>query len=96
MNPSSITSACFSSDTRQLVFGDSDGKVLLWDIEGNELLNRFYGFKDVIESICFSPDRNSILAYTESPDRVILFDVETGEKLYKLVSRKSIICIGFR
>ncbi|MBD1828107.1 CHAT domain-containing protein [Microcoleus vaginatus GB1-A2] len=57
---SSVTSAAFSPDGRQILTASLDKKARLWDTKGN-LLTEFQGHEDGVSTAIFSPDGRQIL-----------------------------------
>jgi len=73
---SSPRALAFSGDGAWLLVGSDDGKIRLWDWEGNLLLRVFQGTYSNT-AVAFSPDERYIA--TSSGDRVVLLDVNSGE-----------------
>jgi len=57
-----VTSVCFSSDSKYILSGSIDSTVRLWSIETGECLRVFEGSVDSIRSVSFSPDMKYIVS----------------------------------
>lgn len=80
-----IESFALSSNGKNFVTSDIGGNVLLWDINKPKPIREFrIGFSGD-DAIAFSPDGKTF-AVGGRNQNLFLFDVETGEKLWQLIS----------
>jgi WD40 repeat protein len=70
----------FSPDGKQLLIGDDEGKVKLWDATTGSLIKTFLGHTSTITGLAFSPDGTKI-ASTSDDRTAKLWDVASGTLL---------------
>jgi WD40 repeat protein len=79
----SVTSLAWSSDGGPLASGDDDGAILLWDADGNFIME-LAGHADEtlgrVESLAWSPD-GSVLASGSAGGLLSLWDTSSGEQI---------------
>jgi len=74
-------SVAFSSDSKYVLSGDSNGEVKLWDVQTGKEIRDFSGHSDIVESVAFSPNSKYVLS--GSRDRQVkLWDVQTGKEIH--------------
>lgn len=70
----------FSPDGRFVAAANADGSALMWDLHTSDLVRRFEGHTDAVNSLVFSPDGQYLL--TAATDRTArLWDIATGVEL---------------
>ncbi|KAF7118472.1 hypothetical protein CNMCM5793_007993 [Aspergillus hiratsukae] len=77
---SSAYALAYSSEGTKLASGDGDGRVVLWDLTDDGMVDKELspGHSDVIRHLAFSPDDTKLLSSSE--DRTIrVWDVALGE-----------------
>lgn len=75
---SAVTSICFSYDGKSLLSGDTSGKLLLWDMDSKQIIQKFQGHGRGRVEAHLSQDGKHILS--GSFDKTLkLWNVETGE-----------------
>ncbi|MDY7022276.1 MAG: WD40 repeat domain-containing protein, partial [Cyanobacteriota bacterium] len=79
----------------QLVTGDDDGKILLWNSEDGQKLGIFQGKTKGVKSITFSPN-GDLIASGSDDQTVRIWKVSTGECLDRWVGHQDTIqCVNF-
>jgi WD40 repeat protein/serine/threonine protein kinase len=76
---SSVSSACFSTDSRFILSGHQDGALKLWNVSTGECLRTFAGYTGWVHSVCLSTDGQ--FALSAISETVQLWNVSTGECL---------------
>ncbi|MBU7587429.1 MAG: tetratricopeptide repeat protein [Nostoc sp. TH1S01] len=74
-----INRICLSADSRFILSRNSDGSLVLWEVETGRQLHRFGGNTNRNGAVCLSPDNRFALSYGD--DVLKLWDVATGECL---------------
>ena len=78
-----IEAANFNAPGQIIVSGDKSFDCLVYDLESKKEIARLKGHKQLVASICFSPDGKKIL--TGADDRTIrLWDAEESKELLKI------------
>ncbi len=76
-----LYAAAYSPGGDYIATSAISGIALLWDAETNEIVRRFIGHTDVIQSVQFSPDGGLLL--TGSDDNTAkLWNMETGKEIF--------------
>src|SRR5262249_49487086 len=71
-----------------------DKALILWDVKTGNIIRRFEGHTDVVESADFSPDGQTLL--TGSDDKtVILWDVATGKLIHQFDMPEAVYVVTF-
>ena len=87
----SITAISFSSDGNYILSSSIDGKFIIWDLRGKEILKKHTYFP--VYDACFSPDGKNVLTTMENVG--VLWDLE-GNVVRKLQGHSSnILSISF-
>ncbi|CAD8054298.1 unnamed protein product [Paramecium primaurelia] len=73
-----ITSMTFTRQSN-LISGQEDGSIILWQKKGEETIKMFEGHSDFVQDICFSPDGLTLLSCSQK-DNVIIWDMEKYKK----------------
>ena len=75
---SRVTSICFSFDGKSVLSSSGDGKILLWDIESRQIIQRFEGHEAGDTVAYLSRDARYILSGNWNDKMLKLWNVETG------------------
>jgi len=67
----------FTSDGNQLAMALEDGKVIIWDLNKDELCNEFNDHTKAVNSVSFSHD-DRFFCSGSSDNSLIIYDFETG------------------
>jgi WD40 repeat protein len=78
----SVSSICFSPDSRMLASGSKDESVCLWIVDSGRLKKQFHSVGEV-EKVCFSP-RGDLLAFGNSAGSIFLLGVESEKQISQL------------
>jgi WD40 repeat protein len=70
-----------SGDGNTVASGDTNGSVLLWDVQTGTIKHRFSHPRRLVTSVAFSPDGRTLAVGLHPADAVILRDVATGKVL---------------
>ncbi|MEM9772418.1 MAG: WD40 repeat domain-containing protein [Cyanobacteria bacterium P01_D01_bin.73] len=86
-----VKDASFSPDGRTILSASDDGTVKVWDVQTGELVRTFgeyskRGLEDGVRAARFSPNGSTIM--DTNGQRVRLWNVQTGERLYLEEGRK--------
>jgi WD40 repeat protein len=72
-----------SPDGKHLLFGDTKGRVILWDIETKSEVRRFDGHKSHVRAVAFSPDGETIATGGFDADPTVrIWEVKSGNLLH--------------
>ena len=83
-----VLSVAFSPDDKTVVFGNSNGKAYLLDLQTSEIIHEFIGHSNWVRSVAFSPDGNHVL--TGSYDETMrMWSVKTGKQVLAFASQKN-------
>ncbi|KAJ7091064.1 WD40-repeat-containing domain protein [Mycena epipterygia] len=94
----SVTSVGFSPNGLHIISGSDDSTVRIWNVLTGEQLHELEGHKHSVSSVSFSPDglcaisgssTSSMNRPGSSENTVHIWDVSTGEQLYKLEGHKN-------
>lgn len=84
---SPINAAAVSPDGNRLLTGSDDGRVLVWNLDSGEVVQRLDGHQAPVLAVAFSPDGR--LALSGSADNTaVLWKLSTGEIVYRLAGHK--------
>ena len=87
--------AAFSPDGKQIVTGNVNGDVELWDVASGTKVRDFYGHLEQVRSVAFSPDGKQIASGSDGKT-VKLWDVESGTELREFKGHENAVgCIAF-
>ena len=89
-----IGSMALSPDQTIAAYGTGDRKVLLWQVQGSEVLHTFKGYKKNVISLAFSPD-GTLLATGSGDLAASVWNVEDGELEIILDSQVQISEVAF-
>jgi WD40 repeat protein len=78
-----VCSATFSPDGQWLAGGSREGKILLWNADGQLVWSGLHGEGDVCVQTVFSPDGSMVLSYARD-DVAQAWDVRGGYELFEL------------
>lgn len=78
------TAADLSPNGRQLIAGNSDSKIRLWDVATGEELRILRGHRGRVASVKFSPDNRMLLSAGSEDHTVRLWDVESGREIDRI------------
>ena len=82
-----VWSVAFSPDGNQIISGDEEGILILWDVASGNEIRRFEGHPHGIRSASFSPDGSQILVGSggiivgAGPGELFLWDVASGNEI---------------
>ncbi len=88
-----VSAVAFSAENTQLAVGDWDGKIMLWDINTQEIFATFNA-KGFVESIVFSSD-SKYMAASFQRGGVILWDLTTGKSHLTLFAGMTVSAVTF-
>ena len=88
-----LSKVVFSPDSTQIVTGDWDGKITLWDLKTATPLAT-YTHKGYINSITFSPN-GQFIATGSTDATATLWDVETGTACFTITHQDSVTSTAF-
>jgi len=80
----SVSSIAFSPDGQYIVSGGYDATIRLWDLQGNQVGEPFYGHRDGVHCVAFSPDGQYIVSGGDDAT-IRLWDLQgnqVGESFY--------------
>ena len=75
-----VFSVAFSPDEKQIVSGDYDGYIKLWDAESGREIRTLLGHTDKVTSLSFSPDGTQILSGSDD-GTIKLWELNTGREI---------------
>jgi len=83
-----VTQIAVSPNGGKALFAGIDGIMSLWDLETGEEIRSFSGYPagEVVFSVAFSPDGRTGLSGSYSNDSMIVWDLESGEILQRIVT----------
>jgi WD40 repeat protein/class 3 adenylate cyclase len=86
-----VSAVTFSPDSHYLLTGSGDGTAILWDVETDEILQRFkHPEGDQVNCVAFSPDGKSAL--TGGSDSLLrLWDIQTGTEIREFTGHTAAI-----
>jgi len=90
--PDAITSVAMS-DQRMILFGSSQGRLILWDRDARRPLQEFSKAGSAIKSVAISSDGAHVLSVGEN-GRPALWDV-ASEKVLQLAQQGNVNCVAF-
>jgi WD40 repeat protein len=74
-----VTSVSWSHDGTKILSGSSDQSVKIWNSTTGVLLTTFDDFEKEVECVAWSPDGQKIAACSPDEDRIVVWDVLTGQ-----------------
>ena len=83
-----IFSVGLAKETKRIVTGGQDYNVRLWSSEDEGLQYNLAGHRSTIWASAFSPDEKR-LATADENHTIIVWDTESGEELFRLLSKSS-------
>ncbi|KUI59866.1 LEC14B protein [Cytospora mali] len=66
-----IWSIRFSGDGRELIAGNNDSSIIVYDIESRRVLHNIRGHDDDVNAVCFADPKDPHIIYSGSDDQVI-------------------------
>lgn len=66
-----IWSIRFSGDGRELIAGNNDSSIIIYDIESRQVLHNIRGHEDDVNAVCFADPKDPHIIYSGSDDQVI-------------------------
>ena len=88
-------SAVYSPDGKVIIYGGSDGKLHLLDVETGEIIRVFEGHTNWVNNVVFSPDGTKVLSGSRD-NTLRLWDVVTGETIRVFSGHKgSVLSMAF-
>lgn len=66
-----IWSIRFSGDGRELIAGNNDSSIIVYDIESRRVLHNIRGHEDDVNAVCFADPKDPHIIYSGSDDQVI-------------------------
>lgn len=66
-----IWSVRFSGDGRELIAGNNDASIVIYDIESRQVLHNIHGHDDDVNAVCFADPKDPNIIYSGSDDQVI-------------------------
>ena len=91
----SVNTVAYTPDGRTLASGCWDGIVRLWDTDTGELRTSLPEQSEGIATVIFSPDGKTLASVNYNNTGVQLWDVNTGERIHRLRTNRSISCVAF-
>ncbi|KAG6906105.1 hypothetical protein DXG01_015885 [Tephrocybe rancida] len=86
--PSQVNDIGFSPNGKQVVSGNSDNSVCIWDALTGDLVKELKGHTGQVRSVAFSPDGKQVVS--GSSDRLVcIWDALTGDLVKELKGHKS-------
>lgn len=85
-----VDRAVFSPDGQHIATAGNDGIVNLWDVSSGNLLGRFKGHTDLVNSVAFSHD-GTRLATASYDGRAGIWDVRSGQRIRFLKDADAIV-----
>ncbi len=84
-----VHALCYSSDSRQLVTGGCDGKIIWWSVqdESPSILRKIDAHAGWIRGVAISPDNQTVASVGN--DRIVrLWSMSSGEMIYELAGHE--------
>lgn len=79
----SVSSACFSHDSKLIASASRDETVKIWDANSGRCLTTFYEHRDIANSISFSHD-SKLLASASDDSTINVWETISGQRVMKL------------
>lgn len=82
----------------RLASGDTSGHVIVWDIvQGKAVTEFFDGNKAILDLEWLSSQDacHDLLVVLHSPSSLVLWNADTGTKLWKKLFQESLLCFAF-
>lgn len=78
-----VGSIAISPDEQKIVFGTSNGSIYVWDRNTDTYVYTLTG-QGIIASLIFTPDGQKFISTSNTNERIIFWDVNTGRQLFNL------------
>lgn len=88
-----LTHVSISDDAAKLASQDADGHLVLWDFDEGTPLKRFK-CGVVPNQMALSPD-GSLLAYTNNSGRILIWNEQSGQKVFLEGNGRQVTCLRF-
>jgi hypothetical protein len=89
-----VCSILAMKDGQRIVVGDRGNIALLWDISSQTEIRRFKNSHGMLHQMALSPDEK-FLACVDDAQKVIVFDLESGEKSKIFQANVTLACVAF-
>jgi len=76
----------FTRDGKNLLFGDTTGRVIIWDLASNSAVNQLEGDHSNIHAITISPD-GELIAAGKYDHKITIWQLSTGKRLRELIGQ---------
>jgi WD40 repeat protein len=85
-----VFSLCFSKDGNNIINGNSDGTINIWDINTGYKLKTIPGHNDKVLSLCYSNFSNKIIS-SSSDGSIKIWDAINGNNIKSLLGHTSYV-----
>lgn len=79
-----VDALAFSPDGATLASGSSDRSISLWRVPAGEQIATLTGHRDAVAALSWSPDGSRLASAGSLGDRVLIWDIESGDALASL------------